>query len=223
MHLSPSWRAALRRAVLPALLLGTLALAACGGTQGTARAARRNGELLAVEEDQLASAVEKKRSGDPIGAWKLIEDLPASSPARLDPRYDEVMGAWADARSRQIGVEMTNPRGGGPANMTDERADRVETTPSADPPPSLSPARIEHVIAERRSSLRSSCFGDHNDTASFLLQLRIDTDGRVLDATLSDVKGDAAVAQCVRGQASGWTFPRSSEGGDYRTRFVFGR
>jgi hypothetical protein len=78
-------------------------------------------------------------------------------------------------------------------------------------------------VNDKRASLRAQCFGERATTVSFQLRLRIDTDGRVLDAALKDVKGESAVAQCVRDQARTWVFPRSAEGADHGTKFIFSR
>ncbi len=194
-----------------------LGLAACGPSRvgPPASSTARMNELLPEEERRLDAAVAKKRGGDPIGAWQLIADLPASSPARLDDRYNEVMAAYADARTKQIGAEITGGRGGGPA--------RVETTPSAGSPDALSAKAIDRFVNEQRAGLRVQCYGERSAQVTFQLQLRIDPDGHVVDAALVDVRGDASVAQCVRARAESWVFPRSGEGADHRTRFIFSR
>ena len=170
--------------------------------------------LLPAEEQALAIALQKKRAGDPLGAWKHLADIPASSPARFDPRYTEVMGAWADARTRELGVEIAGSKGGGPA---------VGTVEADDPPRALSADKIEGIVASKRSKLRDACFGETNKTTSFVLDLNIDPEGKVLAAKTSGVKGEALVAQCVQSHATSWTFPKNLEGARHSTRFMFAR
>ena len=172
-------------------------------------------ELLPQEEAALGSAVTKKRAGDPIGAWRLIENIPASSPARFDDRYAEVMSAYSDARTQQIGVEIAGGKGGGPKTST------VGT--ATEPPAELSSKQIDRFVNEKRSSLRHECYGDRAGAVSFHLRLRFDSEGRVADAVLKDVHGDSHVAHCVRDQARTWVFPRSAEGADHPTKFYFGK
>lgn len=173
-------------------------------------------ELLPQEEAALATAVAKKRAGDAIGAWRLIENIPASSPARFDGRYTEVMSAYSDARTQQIGVEIAGGKGGGPPSA-------VEKAPSSELPGELSSKQIDRYVNDKRSSLRHECYGERSADVSFHLRLRIDGEGRVAEAALSDVHGDAHVAHCVRDQARTWVFPKSEEGANHPTKFYFGR
>jgi hypothetical protein len=197
-------------------LCSLLMVTACAGEARQAHMPRSRGELLPVEEHALSTAVEKKRAGDPFGAWALIENIPASSPARLDPRYDEVMGAWADARTTQLGEEITGAR---PSSASD----KVETSPSADPPPVLDERMFERFVSARRASLRDACFGEYGSPTSFVITVRVDAGGRVLDAMLSSVNGDSNVAECVGSRLRSWTFPQNAHGAVHRTMFVFGR
>lgn len=190
-----------------------LFLAACGGPKGIAPLAEYpKTQLLPREDSALQAAVEKKRAGDPIGAWKLIEDIPVSSPARLDPRYDEVVGAYADARTKEIGAEIVGGRGGGPVAAP-------KTVTSA----ALTEQALDRYVNDRRASLRLQCYGDRSAPVSFHLRLAIDPDGRVSEAAVKDVRGDSTVAQCVRDQARTWAFPPSAEGADHPTRFYFAK
>lgn len=196
------------------MVVAAIAVAAgCGGTR-TAPAAPPVDGLLPSEEHLLATAIEQERGGDPIGAWKLVADIPPASPIRLDRRYSELMSAWADARTREIGVEITGGKGGGP------KVAKVE----ADPPArALSADKIEDIVASKRGKLRAACFEIADKRTSFTLKLRIDTDGRVLDAATSDVNGDPSVAECVRRHAAAWVFPKNLEGAEHRTKFIFAR
>jgi hypothetical protein len=194
--------------------IGAVAIACGPGGRAPEPRSASSSALLPVEEQALTTAIEKKRGGDPIGAWKHLENLPASSPARFDPRYSEVMSAWADARTRELGVEIAGSKGGGPP---------VGTIEADDPPRALSAEKIEGIVASKRSKLRDSCFGDETKSTAFILKLRIDTDGRVLDAAMTDIKGDSLVAKCVQAHATGWTFPKNLEGAEHRTKFMFAR
>lgn len=191
-----------------------VAAIACGGARRGPAATASSSELLPFEEQSLATAVAKKRAGDPVGAWRLVEHLPASSPARFDPRYTEVMSAWADARTRELGTEISGSRGGGPP---------VGTVESDQPRHTLTADKIEDLVAAKRGKLRAACFGEVEKRTSFTLKLRIDAEGRVLEAAISDVKGDAAVADCVRSHAAAWSFPRNFDGAEHRTKFIFAR
>lgn len=199
-----------------ALLLG---LAACGpsGIGPAAQSTPRVNQNLPEEDQRLDAALAMKRGGDPIGAWKLIENIPASSPARLDDRYNEVMSAYADARAHQIGVEIVGAKGGGPTGD----GDNVKTAPSA--PAELTDKKIDRFVNDKRASLRARCYGDRAAQVSFQLRLRIDTDGRVIESSLKDVRGDSVVAQCVRDESRSWVFPHSADGADHRTKFIFSK
>jgi hypothetical protein len=196
-------------------LLICMLLAACGPSRvGPPVESRSLGPLPNEDEAALAAAIEKKRAGDPIGAWALVERIPPSSPARFDPRYTEVMAAYSDARTQQIGVEIAGPKGGGPS----ETAPATAATGAP-----LTGKTIDRFINDHRASLRHDCYGDHATPVSFQLRVLIDPNGRVTDASLKDVHGDTSVARCVRDRAMTWVFPRSSEGAEHPTKFYFGR
>jgi len=194
--------------------LGAAAIA-CGPSKPAPRAAApATASAMPIDdENTLTTAVAMKNSGDPVAAWKLLEALPVTSPARFDPRYTEVMSAWADARTRELGTEIAGSKGGGPT------PGKVE----AEEPTTLTADKIEGIVASKRTKLRDACFGDANKSTSFMLEIRIDTDGRVLQALTSDIKGETLVAQCVRTHAVAWTFPQNTEGALHRTRFMFAR
>jgi len=193
-------------------LLGALATA-CASSKSDPRVPASAAALAADEEQTLATAVAMKRSGDPDAAWKLLEALPVSSPARLDRRYTEVMSAWVDARTGELPSPIAAGKGGGPPAFSVE---------AGQPPSALSADEIEGIVASKRPMLRHACFGDSRPT-SFLLELRIDEEGRVVGATTSGVKGDALVAACVGKHAQSWTFPKNLEGAQHKTRFMFAR
>jgi hypothetical protein len=204
-----------RLSVVAVGLIGAAAIA-CGpsGRGPEAPSAASASELVPVEEQALAAAVAQKRAGDPVGAWKRLEDLPASSPARFDPRYTEVMSAWADTRTSELGVEIAGSKGGGPA---------VGSVEADDPPHALSTDKIEGIVASKRSRLRDACFGEGTKATSFVLDLKIDTEGKVLEAKTSAVKGESMVAECVQSHAQSWTFPKNLEGAAHKTKFIFAR
>lgn len=198
-----------------ATLLTLVGLAACGpsGVGPPATAPSRATMLTHAEDERLDAALAKKRAGDVFGAWKLIEDIPSTSAARLDDRYTEVMAAYADARTHQIGTEITGAKGGGP--------NTVETT--TETAGAFAPQRIERVISEKRGLLRDQCYGTRKDPVSFQLYLEIDAEGRVIASSVSEIRGDPSVAECVLTKSRKWMFPRASEGGEHTTRFYFGR
>jgi len=177
-----------------------------------------SGDVSPVDDRLLDEAVAMKRNGDPIGAWKHLERLPKGSSATLDSRYVEVLGAYADARSRQIGQEISGPHGGGPPSAP---ATPLAPTGKASSG-KLDSATMDRLVAEKTHALRDACYKGRTEETSFVLVFRIGEDGTVDDVATGSVRGEQDVADCVRARAKRWKFPASSEARDYTRKVIFG-
>lgn len=182
------------------------------------------GDVSASDDRLLDEAVSLKRSGDPIAAWKTLERLPKGSSATLDGRYLEVLGAYSDARTREIGREIAAPHGGGPPPTEAPPASSVSATSAtpAAPAGNLDVATLDKLVAAKTHALRDACYKGRSEPTSFLLVFRIDEDGTVADVATGNVTGEPDVASCVRARAKQWKFPASEHGAAYTRRVIFG-
>jgi hypothetical protein len=206
------------------LLLFTVALVAagCGGPKGRGPEAPPTNvgrastfTIPAADEKILTEALAKKRAGDLAGAFRLAESLPVDSPARLDDRYDEITSAWSDQRSKEIGRQIAESSsklgtvGAGPSKFGDG------------PKTALDAGTFDKVVEKERVGLRNECFKTGTAATDFAMSVHVDSSGAVRDVLIDDLKGDRAVADCVRSQAYNWKFPPSTIGGDFTTTMYF--